>query len=89
MSEEDNKFGVWGFIKGFGKLLIGILLILQGIVGLAMLLLFVGFFVAVSDGVGGKKSVGADVPKDAALFINPNGVLVEEAEVEDPFTHVA
>lgn len=87
MSEDDSKFGVWSFIKGFGKLLIGILLILQGIVGLAMLLLFVGFFVAVSDGFGGKKAVGADVPRDAALLINPNGVLVEEAEIQDPFTH--
>lgn len=88
MSEDDGKFGVWSFIKGFGKLLIGILLVLQGIVGLAVLLLFVGFFVAVSDGIGGRKAVGPDVPKDAALFINPNGVLVEEAEVKDPFTHV-
>ncbi|MFZ5615811.1 MAG: signal peptide peptidase SppA [Pseudomonadota bacterium] len=87
MSEDDSRFGVWSFIKGFGKLLIGILLILQGIVGLAMLLLFVGFFVAVSDGFGGKKVAGADVPKDAALLINPNGVLVEESEVKDPFTH--
>lgn len=88
MSEEEGKFGVWGFIKGFGKLLIGILLVLQGIVALAMMLLFVGFFVAVSDGVGGKKSVALGVPKDAALLINPNGVLVEESEVKDPFTHV-
>ncbi len=88
MAEDESKFGVWSFIKGFGKLLIGILLVLQGIVGLAMLLLFVGFFVAVSDVVGGKKAVGPDVPKDAALLINPNGVLVEEAEVKDPFAQV-
>ena len=84
MSDDESKSGVWGFIKGFGKLLIGILLVLQGIVGLAMLLLFVGFFVAVSDGVGGNKPVGVDVPKDAALLIKPNGVLVEEAETKDP-----
>lgn len=81
---EDNKFGVWGFLKGFGKLIIGILLVLQGVIGLAMLLLFVGLFVGVSDGIGGKKAVGGGVPKDAALFINPNGVLVEEAEAVDP-----
>lgn len=88
MSEEDSKFGVWGFLKGFGKLIVGILLVLQGIIGLAMLLLFVGLFVSVSDGLGGKKATGAAVPKDAALLINPNGVLVEEAEAEDPFEQI-
>jgi protease-4 len=87
VSEDDSKFGVWGFIKGFGKLVIGILLILQGIVGLAMLLFFVGVFISIGNGIGGGKPVGAHVPKDAALLINPNGVLVEEAEVQDPFTH--
>lgn len=85
MSDEEHKGGVWGFIKGFGKLLIGILLILQGVVGLAMLLLFVGLFVAVGDGLGGAKPSATAVPKEAALLINPNGVLVEEAEVRDPF----
>ena len=84
MSEEEHKNSVWGFLKGFGKLLIGILMVLQGIVGLAVLLLFVGLFVGISDGLGGKKAV-VNVPKDAALLINPNGVLVEEAEAEDPF----
>src|SRR5690606_1468690 len=59
-------------------------MVLQGIVGLAVLLLYVGLFVGISDGIGGKKAV-THVPKDAALLINPNGVLVEEAEVEDPF----
>lgn len=84
MSDDEHKSGVWGFLKGFGKLIIGILLILQGVIGLAMLLLFVGIFVGVSDGLGGKQTVGT-VPKDAALLINPNGVLVEETEVKDPF----
>lgn len=80
---------MWGFIKGFGKLLIGILLILQGIVSLAMLLMVVGFMVLVSNGVGGAGpgAPGAAIAKDAALYINPNGVLVEEAELKDPFTH--
>ncbi|MGD9799009.1 MAG: signal peptide peptidase SppA [Parvularculaceae bacterium] len=84
MSEDENRNSVWSFIKGFGKLLIGILMVLQGILGLAVLLLFVGLFVGISDGFGGKKTV-VSVPKDAALLINPNGVLVEEAESEDPF----
>lgn len=87
MSEDDNRSGVWGFIKGFGKLLIGILLVVQGVVGLAMLLLFVGVVVSIANGIGGKGAIAVNVPKDAALYINPNGVLVEEGEVRDPFTH--
>lgn len=84
VSEEDGKFGVWGFIKGFGKLIIGILLVLQGIIGLAMLVLFVTLFSGISESVGGGKAIGT-VPKDAALLINPEGVLVEESETADPF----
>lgn len=87
MSDEEHKSSVWGFFKGFGKLIIGILLVLQGIVGLAVLLMVIGFLVAVSDGLGGGKAV-VSVPKDAALLINPNGVLVEEAEVKDPFEQI-
>ena len=83
MSDEENKSGVWGFIKGFGKLIIGALLVLQGLVGLAMLVLFISFFVAISSGFNGGKAV-LSVPKDAALLLNPNGVLVEEAEMKDP-----
>ncbi|MEZ5915665.1 MAG: S49 family peptidase [Parvularculaceae bacterium] len=84
MSDEEHKNSVWGFIKGFGKLMIGILMVLQGIVGLAVLLLFVGLFTGISDGIGGQRAA-THVPKDAALLINPNGVLVEEAEAVDPF----
>lgn len=87
VSDEEHKSGVWGFLKGFGKLIIGILLVLQGIIGLAMLLLFVGLFVGVSDNLGGKKTVGS-VPKEAALLLDPTGVLVEETEVKDPFEQV-
>ncbi len=87
MSDDEHKSGVWGFLKGFGKLIIGILLVLQGVIGLAMLLLFVGVFVGISDNLGGKQSVGS-VPKDAALLINPAGVLVEETEVKDPFEQI-
>jgi protease-4 len=87
VSDDEHKSGVWGFLKGFGKLIIGILLVLQGVIGLAMLLLFVGLFVGISDNLGGKKAVGS-VPKEAALLIMPNGVLVEEAEAKDPFEQV-
>ncbi|HRX37939.1 MAG: signal peptide peptidase SppA [Amphiplicatus sp.] len=85
MSGEDHNFTVWGFIKGFGKLLIGLLLIIQGIIGLAVLLLFVGVMISVSDGLAGGKSGGASVPDDSALLMNPSGVLVEQGEPTDAF----
>lgn len=85
MSDDHNRASVWGFIKGFGKLLIGILLILQGIVVLAVMLMIVGAVAGISSGFGGGASPSVKIPKDAALLVNPNGVLVEEAAPEDPF----
>ncbi len=85
MSSEHQSSSVWGFIKGFGKLLIGFLLLVQGVIGLVVMLLFVGLLVSFSDGIaGGGAKKAAAIPQDAALLINPNGVLVEEAEVKDP-----
>lgn len=85
MSSEQKSSSVWGFIKGFGKLLIGFLLLVQGVIGLVVMLLFVGLIVSFSDGLaGGGSKKAATVPQDAALLINPNGVLVEESEAVDP-----
>lgn len=87
MSENDSQFTVWGFIKGFGKLMIGLLLLLQGLIGLVVMLLFVGVLVSVSNGVAGNNDkVTVSIPDGAALVLNPNGVLVEQAEDVDPFT---
>lgn len=85
VAEEEHRSSVWGFIKGFGKLIIGILLVLQGVVGLALVLLLVGLFANASSFLSGQGGAVAHVPNEAALLINPNGVLVEEAEPTDPF----
>lgn len=85
VAEEEHRSSVWGFIKGFGKLIIGILLVLQGVVGLALILLLVGLFANASTFMSGSGGPVAHVPNDAALLINPNGVLVEESEPTDPF----
>ncbi|WP_425408000.1 signal peptide peptidase SppA [Hyphococcus sp.] len=86
MSEHESKFTVWGFIKGFFKIIIGFLLVLQGLIGLVILMLFVGVIVNVSNGVAGNNdSVSVSIPDEAALVLNPNGVLVETAEEVDPF----
>ncbi len=88
VAEEEHKSSVWGFIKGFGKLIIGILLVLQGVVGLAMLLLIIGLFSGASNFIGGGAGPAASVPSEAALLVNPNGILVEEGEPTDPFEQV-
>lgn len=86
MASEEHNFTVWGFIKGFGKLLIGFLLLLQGIIGLVMLLLVIGVAVSLSSGIdGGKTNVSAQIEEGSALLLNPNGVLVEQAPETDPF----
>ena len=86
VSEQYSQFSIWGFLKGFGKLVIGMLLLLQGVIGLVVLLMFVGIFVSIANGVSGsKKDQAVTIPEEAALVIDPNGVLVELAEAEDPF----
>ena len=86
MSDKETHFTVWGFIKGFAKLIIGVLLLIQGLVGLVVLLLFVGVLVSVTNGLAGKEDkVTVGIPEDSALVLNPNGVLVEQAEDVDPF----
>ncbi|MEM9014429.1 MAG: signal peptide peptidase SppA [Pseudomonadota bacterium] len=86
MSADNSNFTVWGFIKGFGKLMIGVLLLLQGIIGLVVMLLFVGVLVGVTNGVAGNNDkVSVSIPDGVPLYLNPNGVLVEQAEVTDPF----
>ncbi len=84
IARDDNNFTVWGFIKGFGKLLIGLLLLLQGLVGLVVLL-FVATIAIAMMGSGNKTGPGATIPADSALLINPQGALVEQAEKVDPF----
>lgn len=86
---DQSGFSVWGFIKGFGKLVIGSLLVLQGLIGLVVLLLFVGVLVSVANGVAGNADTPqVTIPDEAALVINPNGVLVEQAKDVDPFEAV-
>lgn len=89
VASEDQNFTVWGFIKGFGKLLIGFMLLLQGVIGLVMLLLFLGLLVGVSNGVSGAKgTVSLNIESGSALLIDPKGVLVEQAPESDPFQSV-
>jgi protease-4 len=84
VAEHSEAPSVWGFIKGFGKLIVGFLLVIQGVLGLIVMLMIVGLLIAVSNGIGGAKSPTHNVPDGAALLINPNGVLVEQAMPVDP-----
>ena len=85
VSEHESGFSVWGFIKGFAKLIIGVLLVLQGLIGLVILIRFVGVMVQVTNGIAGKTDpVSVSIPDNAALVLDPNGVLVEIAEDVNP-----
>ncbi len=85
MSEHESHFSVWGFIKGFAKLIIGVLLMLQGLIGLVVLILVVGVVIEVTNGIAGSdEKVSVSIPDEAALVIDPNGVLVELAEDVNP-----
>ncbi|MEO0399965.1 MAG: signal peptide peptidase SppA [Pseudomonadota bacterium] len=85
MAADDQNFSVWSFIKGIGKLLIGFLLVVQGLIGLVVMIMVVSAIIALSNGFIGDGGPSATVPDGAALYINPNGVLVEQAEPVDPF----
>ena len=85
MSEHESHFSVWGFIKGFAKLIIGTLLMLQGLIGLVVLILIVGVLIEVTNGIAGNgDAVSVSIPEDAALVIDPTGVLVEIADDVNP-----
>ncbi|WP_411818896.1 signal peptide peptidase SppA [Hyphococcus formosus] len=86
MSDHESKFTVWGFVKGFAKLVIGTLLLLQGLIGLVVLLLFVGVLVSVTNGIADAEGdkVSVSIPDGAALVLDPNGVLVEMTEEVNP-----
>lgn len=85
MSGEDSNFTVWGFIKGFGKLLIGILLLLQGLIGLVVLIMFATLFASALSSLSPSGQASLSVPDGAALVLNPKGVLVEQTQAVDPF----
>ncbi|GJL90559.1 signal peptide peptidase SppA [Hyphococcus sp.] len=85
MSEHESHFSVWGFIKGFAKLIIGVLLMLQGLIGLVVLILIVGVMTQVMNGVAGNAdTVSVSIPDEAALVLDPNGMIVEIAEDVNP-----
>ena len=83
--QHNNQFSVWGFIKGFGKLVIGFLLVLQGLIGLILLLFLVSIFTNVMGVFGGNNDRAQfTIEEGSAFVLNPRGVLVEVAPPEDP-----
>ena len=84
--EGRQDFSVWGFIKGFGKLVIGFLLLIQGLIGLLLLVLLIGIFINVSGAFSGNNDQAALQIQDGSAFVlNPVGVIVEQAPESDPF----
>ncbi|MEL6378995.1 MAG: signal peptide peptidase SppA [Pseudomonadota bacterium] len=89
--EQDSRqdFSVWGFIKGFGKLVLGFLLLLQGIVGLIVLLAVIGVLTSVGGVFSGNNDQASVQIQDGTAFVlNPVGVIVEQAPENDPFEEI-
>ena len=81
-----NSFSVWGFIKGFGKLLIGFLLLLQGILGLILLLAVVAIVTNFNGNFAGNNDkLETVIEADSAFILNPVGVITELAPERDSF----
>ncbi len=86
MTVENSKLTLWGFIKGLFKVIIGLSLFLQSMLFLIILLAFTGLLISVNEQMAGDNPAAmAEVPDGAALVLNPNGVLVEQAAEVDPF----
>ncbi|MEO0614187.1 MAG: signal peptide peptidase SppA, partial [Pseudomonadota bacterium] len=84
-----QDFSVWGFIKGFGKLVLGFLLLLQGIVGLIVLLAVIGVLTSVSGVFSGENDpANLQIESGSAFVLNPAGVIVEQAPEDDPFEEI-
>ena len=79
-----NKFSVWGFIKGFGKLVIGFLFLIQGLIGLFFLLALIGVFSTVAGNLGGNNDKAQlTIANDSAFLFNPRGIITEVAPPQD------
>lgn len=86
--DKDGRqdFSVWGFIKGFGKLILGFLLLIQGLIGLLLLIFLVAIFANIGGAFSGNNDQAALQIQDGSAFVlNPVGVIVEQAPADDPF----
>ncbi|WP_306250257.1 signal peptide peptidase SppA [Parvularcula sp. IMCC14364] len=84
--QDENKLTIWGFLKGIVKAIIGAALLLQALLFLIFLIVFMGVITSVmTDAGSGGSGPSVAVPDGAALLLNPNGVLVEQAAESDPF----
>lgn len=84
---EETRMTFWGLIKGVGKFVIGLSLLLQSVLFLMLMVAIFGLLAGVADQMGGDSSSGGTfkVEEGSALVLNPAGVLVEQAAENDPF----
>ncbi len=81
-----NNMSIWGFIKGFGKLIIGFLLLLQGLIGLFLLLMIIGLFSGFSGSMNASNdSASVTIEQGSAFLFNPKGIITETAPEQDNF----
>ncbi|MEO1310584.1 MAG: signal peptide peptidase SppA [Pseudomonadota bacterium] len=74
---------MWGFLRGIGKLFLYTFLAIQAFIGVAVFLLIAGTIIAIQNQGSGDDDV--EIPENAALVLNPAGVIVELPPVADEF----
>lgn len=79
MSQRFGGQTVWGFFKGGVKAFVWLVRGLQAVVGLVLLLILASVVMGSMNA-----PAGPTVPSQAALVIDPAGVLVEQAQDIDP-----
>jgi protease-4 len=87
MDEERSRLTVWSFLKGLFKVVIGLSLLAQSLLFLILFVFLIGIISSVSTSLSGKREDGPSivVPDGAALVLNPEGILVEQAPPSDAF----
>ena len=61
--------------------MIGLLLLLQGLIGLVVMLMFVGVLVSVTNGFAGNNDkVSISIPEEAALVLDPKVLWLGKPE---------
>ena len=86
--QERDRLTAWGFIKTAFKVVIGFSLLVQSLLFIVLLVAIFGIIGGVATQLGEEREDGGPslhVARGAALVLNPQGTLSEQAPETDPF----
>ena len=87
MEQERDRLTVWAFLKGLFKVVVGFSLLVQSLLFLVLFVFVIGFVSNISRTLSGKgdSDYAIRIEEGSALYLNPEGMLVETAPPADPF----